>query len=156
MLKKVSDSISRVMRSAIDYAREASVDELPIAAILLDDRGQLVQISHNEIQHLDDPTAHAEMLVLRRAGHKALASKDRVFYMFVTLEPCPMCAWAIRISGVRTLVYGAANPRYGSAGSVYDLLRDGRARRSVEVIGDVLASECSQILAETFLRLRDT
>ena len=144
------------MRSAIDYAMEASADELPIAAILMDDQGQLVESAHNQIQDRDDPTAHAEMLVLRRAGHRALASKDRVFRMFVTLEPCPMCAWAIRISGVRTLIYGAANPRYGSAGSVYDLLRDGRKLRSVEVIGDVLAPECSQILSERFVRLRDT
>lgn len=144
-----------LIRLALDEACSLDNDDLPIAAVVVDGRGLVLASSRNEVMSRRNPTAHAELLAIESVGLDRLRREGEQMTIAVTLEPCPMCAWAIRISGIRQLVFGAHNPDYGSAGSVYDLLRDKRLGRIVEVIGGVSELECRDTLQTYFMRLRD-
>lgn len=129
--------------------------EVPVGAALFDGSGTLVMSAANTVQLYDDPTGHAELNILRNLGVSGLRELRGQATLAVTLEPCPMCAWAIKCAGIARLIFGAYNPYYGAAGSYLDLLRDGRSGRSVEVIPGELMEECSRLLNDTFLKLRD-
>jgi tRNA(adenine34) deaminase len=137
------------MRAALAEASDSGED-VPVGAILLDGYGEVVSSAHNERELLHDPTAHAELLAIRRAA-KALGSwRLDDLTLVVTLEPCLMCAGAIVSSRIKRVVFGAWDERVGAAGSLYDVLRDSRLGPAVEVIPGVLETECSNLLKKFF------
>jgi tRNA(adenine34) deaminase len=138
------------MRLAIREAQAAlEHDDVPIGAVVVRD-GEVIGAAHNERELRQDPTAHAELIALREAS-RALGSwrvLDAVLY--VTLEPCAMCAGAIVLARVPRLVYGATDPKAGAAGSVLDVLDQPRLNHRPAVAGGLLAEECAELLTDFF------
>ena len=138
------------MRLALREAERAPVhDDVPVGAVVMHD-GEVVGAGHNERELRQDPSAHAEMLALREAA-RALGSwrlLDAVLY--VTLEPCAMCAGAIVLARVPRVVYGTADPKAGAAGSVLDVLAEPRLNHRPDVAGGLLAPECAALLVDFF------
>lgn len=137
------------MRAALAVAQNASASgDVPVGAIIINDEGQVIATGHNERELHNDPTAHAEIVAIRRAAEKIGQWRLENHTIVVTLEPCPMCAGAIAQSRISTLIFGAWDEKAGAVGSVWDLLRDPRALNKVEVRSGVLADECSAVLKE--------
>ncbi|WP_299529386.1 tRNA adenosine(34) deaminase TadA [uncultured Streptomyces sp.] len=139
------------MRRALDEAaRAARAGDVPVGAVLLGPDGSPVATGHNEREATGDPTAHAEVLALRRGagalGHWRLTGCTLV----VTLEPCTMCAGALVQSRVDRVVYGARDEKAGAAGSLWDVVRDRRLNHRPEVVGGVLEEACSAQLTAFF------
>jgi tRNA(adenine34) deaminase len=146
---------SDAIAAALDEARAAlSHGEVPIGAVVLDPSGAVISTAHNERETGHDPTAHAEIVALRRAG-AALGSwnLDRCV-LAVTLEPCTMCAGAIVLARIARLVFGAWDPKAGAVGSLWDVVRDRRLNHRPEVSAGVLADECGALLAGFFAAKR--
>ena len=136
------------MRLAIDEALAAAEQgEIPIGAVVLASDGQVVASAHNERESSNDPTAHAEVLALRRAAQHLGGWRLDDCTLVVTVEPCPMCAGAVVMSRISRLVFGAWNDEYGAAGSRWDLVRDRRLSSRTEVIGGLLADECGAMVS---------
>ena len=135
---------------ALDEAR-AAVDhgDVPIGVVIIRDDVLLAQ-RHNEREHLGDPTAHAEILALRDAAAVAGSWRLDGTTVYVTLEPCPMCAGALVLARVGRVVFGAEDPKAGSLGSLYNLGVDPRLNHEFEVVPGVLAEECGAVLSEFF------
>ncbi len=145
----------RAVAAALEQARIALVDgEVPIGAVVIDADGQVVGVGRNRREADHDPTAHAEMLALREAAGRIGQWRLSGLTLAVTLEPCPMCAGAAWLSRVDRVVFGAWNPEYGAAGSLWDVLRDGRLNHRPQVIGGVREAECAELLADFFSQLR--
>ncbi len=140
------------MRLALDEAAEAvRGGDVPVGALVLAPDGTTVLAAgHNEREAGGDPTAHAELLALRRAAAAFGAWRLAGCTLVVTLEPCTMCAGAIQQSRVDRLVYGARDEKAGAAGSLWDLVRDRRLNHRPEVIEGVLAEECAELLTAFF------
>ena len=151
----VPHSPNQLMGLALEVASDSSSSDLPIGAILIDGSGLIIGSSRNAVLEKGDATAHAELLAVGSVPLKTLKRDAELMTIAVTLEPCPMCAWAIRSAGIGRLVFGAYNPQYGAAGSVYDLLRDGRHGRSVEVVGGIMEEECRVLLGDVFSDMRN-
>ncbi len=140
------------MREALEQAKLAGArGDIPIGAVIVTDQGEVIARAGNSREQLKDPTAHAEILALREAGMKLNDWRILNSTMYVTLEPCPMCAGAITMSRIPRLVIGAWNEEYGAVGSRWDLVRDPRMNHQVEVIPGVLEDESAQLVKE-FLR----
>ena len=139
------------MRRALDEARRVrAAGDVPVGAVLLDPDGRVVAAAGNEREATGDPTAHAEVLVLRRAAAAAGAWRLDGHTLVVTLEPCAMCAGALVLARVDRLVFGAYDPKAGAVASLFDVLRDPRLNHRVDVRGGVLEAECSQVLLDFF------
>jgi tRNA(adenine34) deaminase len=139
------------MRLALEEAsRATAVGEVPIAAILMR-HGDVLASAHNLRESLQDPTAHAEMIVIRKAAEQVRSWRLTDTTLYVTLEPCPMCAGAIVQSRITRLVFGAWDPKAGACGSLFDIPADRRLNHRVEVMGGVLEQE-SQTLLQNFFR----
>lgn len=140
------------MRLALDEAAEAvRGGDVPVGALVLAPDGTTVLAAgHNEREAGGDPTAHAEVLALRRAATALGRWRLAGCTLVVTLEPCTMCAGAIQQSRVDRLVYGARDEKAGAAGSLWDLVRDRRLNHRPEVIEGVLAAECAALLTAFF------
>lgn len=128
--------------------------DVPVGAVILDQAGTLMARARNRREADADPTAHAEIVAIRQAAREAGGWRLDGCTLVVTLEPCTMCAGAITAARVERLVYGAADPKAGAAGSLWDVLRDRRLGHRTEVIGGVLADECGALLREFFERRR--
>lgn len=140
------------MNVALEQARSAGArGEIPIGAILVNESGDILAQAGNAREELSDPTAHAEVLALRQAGLVTGDWRLTDCTMYVTLEPCPMCAGALVMSRVKRLVLGAWNDEYGATGSRWDLVRDRRLNHCIEVIPGILAQE-SQHLVKDFMK----
>ena len=144
-------SPSAAIAAALEVARAAAaLGEVPVGAVVFSASGDVVASAHNEREALPDPTAHAEVLALRRAG-AALGSWQLVgCTLAVTLEPCTMCAGALVLARVSRLVFGAWDPKAGAVGSLWDVVRDRRLNHRPEVIAGVREADCSALLAEFF------
>jgi tRNA(adenine34) deaminase len=142
------------MRMALEEAAQATaIAEVPIAALLVH-RGAILARSHNYRETWQDPTAHAEMLVIREAS-KTLGSWRLIdTTLYVTLEPCAMCLGAIILARIPRVVFGARDPKAGACGSVMDFTNDPRLNHQVEVVGGVLEEESQALLKEFFRQLR--
>ena len=143
------------MDVALGEARAgANEGEVPVGAVCLVD-GQVVSRRHNERERTNDPTAHAEMLALRDAA--AVLGRWRLSEatIVVTLEPCPMCAGALVHARVGRLVYGAADPKWGACGSLYNLCADPRLNHEIAVTRGVRAEECGALLTSFFADRRN-
>ena len=148
-------SFEPAMRRALDQAARSSASgEVPVGAVVLDGAGAVVGEGHNRQQADRDPTAHAEIVAIRRAAQARGGWRLDTCTLVVTLEPCTMCAGAVTAARLDRLVYGTADPRAGAAGSLWDVLRDRRLAPRVEVIGGVLEEECADLLREFFARRR--
>ncbi|MBO9599888.1 MAG: tRNA adenosine(34) deaminase TadA [Cohnella sp.] len=144
----------RWMREAIQQARLAETKgEVPIGAVIVKD-GVIVGAGHNLRETERDPTAHAEMIAIKQASETMQAWRLLGCTLYVTLEPCPMCAGAILQSRVERVVYGASDPKAGCAGTLMDLLQDTRFNHVSPWESGVLREECSSLLTDFFRRLR--
>jgi tRNA(adenine34) deaminase len=143
----------KAMQLALDEANQSGSD-VPVGALLIDPDGNVVSSAHNEREATADPTAHAEMLAIQRAGKASKQWRLDQLTMVVTLEPCVMCAGAIIAARIPKLVFGAFDDRVGGAGSRYDLVRDSRLGSPVEVITGVMQQECSKVLKDFFEKRR--
>lgn len=152
-----TDADIAAMRQALELARQSLLSEdkdVPVGALVLGPDGGVLAESGNRREALTDPTAHAEVVVLREAALKLDDTHLVGCTLVVTLEPCPMCAGAAALARVDRVVFGAWNDEYGAAGSAWDLLRDRRLSHRPEVVGGVLADECGTVVREFFERLR--
>jgi tRNA(adenine34) deaminase len=143
-----------VMTQLLELA-SSSPSEVPVAAAVIDSNGNLISSAHNQTIKLNDPTAHAEIVAIREASKKLSSWRLDDCTLVVTLEPCVMCAGAIKTARIPKVVFGAWDERVGGSGSRYDILRDSRLGPEVEVISGVLEDECSELLSEYFKNLRD-
>jgi tRNA(adenine34) deaminase len=142
------------MRLALREAERAlEHDDVPIGAVLVHD-GELVAGAHNERELRQDPTAHAEVIALREGARLAGTWRQLDTVLYVTLEPCAMCAGAIVLARVGRVVYGATDPRAGACGSVLDVLAEMRLNHRPVVAGGLLAPECGGLLSDFFASRR--
>jgi tRNA(adenine34) deaminase len=142
------------MRMALREAERAlEHDDVPIGAVLVRD-GELVAAAHNERELRQDPTAHAEIIALRDAARLAGSWRLLDTVVYVTLEPCAMCAGALVLARVPRVVYGASDPKAGACGSVLDVLGEPQLNHRPEVAGGLLAQECGELLSEFFASRR--
>jgi tRNA(adenine34) deaminase len=142
------------MRLALEEARLAGDEDVPVGAAVLGPDGAPVARAHNEREVAGDPTAHAEIIALRRAARVIGGWRLTGCTLVVTLEPCTMCAGAAVLARVDRVVFGAVDPKAGAAGSLWDVLRDRRLNHRPEVIGGVLAEECGGLLRSFFAARR--
>jgi tRNA(adenine34) deaminase len=144
----------RWMHEALKEARQAlKKHEVPVGAVVVFEE-KVIGRGHNQIELLQDPTAHAEMIAITAAAN-ALGKKwllDTTIY--VTVEPCAMCAGAIVLSRQKTVVYGTTDPKTGAHSSVFNLLNDPRLNHRLEVIPGILKEECSALLTAFFVEMR--
>ena len=144
-----------LMQRAISLASEVkSSGDVPVGALIVNEVGEIISFGKNEREKDNDPTAHAEIVAIRRASEKIGNWRLNDLTLIVTLEPCVMCAGAILQSRIKRLVFGAFDQKAGAVGSVWDLLRDPRAMHKPEVISGVLEDECGQLLKDFFIDKR--
>lgn len=144
------DEQRRFMAQAITEAEAAAAhDDVPIGAVLVRD-GEVIGRGHNRREADQDPTAHAEILALREASAALGRWRLDDCTLVVTLEPCTMCAGALVLARLGTLVFGADDPKAGAVGALYDVPRDPRLNHQVEVIRGVEAEACGQLLKDFF------
>jgi tRNA(adenine34) deaminase len=142
------------MRLALREARRAlEHDDVPIGAVAVR-AGEVIGVGHNEREARGDPTAHAELLALREAARAVGGWRVLETVLYVTLEPCAMCAGAIVLARVPRVVFGAYDPKAGAAGSVLDVLAEARLNHRPEVAGGLLADECGTLLSGFFAARR--
>ncbi len=141
------------MREALKLAREAQMaGEVPVGAVVVC-KEKIIACARNERETSGDPTAHAEMLALRRAAEALGTRRLEGCTLYVTLEPCPMCAGAIVMAGIDAVFFGAYDPRCGCAGSLYDLPEDASFGRVIPCSGGLLEAEC-RLALNAFFDLR--
>ena len=142
------------MRVALEEAAHATaVGEVPIAALLVH-KGAMLTRSHNYRETWQDPTAHAEMIVIREAAKELRSWRLTDTTLYVTLEPCAMCLGAIILARIPRVVFGARDPKAGACGSVMDFTNEPRLNHRVEVAGGILEEESQALLKQFFQRLR--
>jgi tRNA(adenine34) deaminase len=140
----------RFMREALaEAARSGAHEDTPVGAVVVRE-GAVIGRGHNERELREDPTAHAETLALREAAAALGSWRVLDSTLYVTLEPCAMCAGAIVLARVPRVVYGTADPKAGAAGSVLDVLAEPRLNHRPEVAGGLLADECAALLTDFF------
>jgi len=143
------------MQQVISLAQEVkSSGDVPVGALIVNEAGEIVSLGKNERGKDNDPTAHAEILAIRRAGEKLGSWRLDDLTLVVTLEPCVMCAGAILQSRIKRLVFGAFDQKAGAVGSSLDVIRDVRALSKVEVVSGVLEDECAKLLTDFFATKR--
>jgi tRNA(adenine34) deaminase len=156
MSQGTADRATQMMRRALENARRClEWGDVPIGAVLARD-GTVLASAGNEREKRNDPTAHAEILALRAGASAEGTWRLDGCTLYVTLEPCAMCAGAIVLSRIERLVYGASDPKAGFAGSLGDLVRDPRLNHRVEVVSGVLAQQCGDLLRRFFEERRAT
>lgn len=147
---EVTDENEKFMRAALHEARGAAREqEVPVGAVVVQD-GRVIARAHNRPLALHDPTAHAEILALRRAARKLGNYRLNGCSLYVTIEPCAMCAGAIIHARLRRVAYGASDPKAGASGSVLKVLNHPKLNHQVEVLKGVLAEDCAALLRAFF------
>ncbi|MGA2798084.1 MAG: tRNA adenosine(34) deaminase TadA [Thermoguttaceae bacterium] len=138
------------MRLALEQAEQAlREDEVPIGAVVVRQE-EVIASAHNQREQLHDPTAHAEMIAITQAAESLHSWRLDGCTLYVTLEPCPMCAGAILQARIPMLVYGAADPKAGAVHSLYRMLDDPRLNHRCQYVTNVLAEPCAEILSRFF------
>ncbi len=154
MTETDSPEDERFMRQALELAREAlAAGEVPVGAVVVSD-GEIIGCGYNAPISGHDPTAHAEVRALRRAAERLGNYRLTGCDLYVTIEPCSMCAGAILHSRLRRVVYGAPDPKTGACGSVVDLFSERRLNHHTHVQGGVLAAQCGELLSGFFATRR--
>ena len=148
------DDHAQFMRLALGEAERAlEENEFPIGAVIVKS-GRVIAAAHNQREQLHDPTAHAEMIAITQAAAVLGGWRLEGCALYVTLEPCPMCAGAILQARTPLVVYGAADPKAGAVQSLYELLSDARLNHRSEVVAGILAASCGEILSRFFQQQR--
>lgn len=143
------------MKMAIQEARKAEkMGEVPVGAVLVDSGGRVLAGAHNQPIFLSDPTAHAEILVLREAAARTQNYRLLSTVLYVTVEPCVMCMGAIIHARVSTLVFGTKDSKWGAAGSLYHFAQDNRLNHRPQVIGGICQDACRQLMRDFFRNKR--
>jgi tRNA(adenine34) deaminase len=142
-----------MMLALAEAAAAAAEDEVPIGAVIVHE-GQVLAAAHNQRERLRDPTAHAEMIAITQAATALDSWRLENCTLYVTLEPCPMCAGAIVQSRLKRVIYGADDPKAGAVKTLYQLLEDARLNHRAEVTTGVLAEECGRVLSDFFQQKR--
>jgi len=143
------------MGLALEQARRALPGgDVPIGAVVVSAGGEVLAAAHNERELTGDPTAHAEVLALRRAAVRLGSWRLTGCSLVVTLEPCTMCAGALVLARIERLVFGAYDPKAGAVASLFDVVRDPRLNHRPEVVGGIAEEECSALLRDFFDRHR--
>ncbi len=142
------------MRLALEEAERAyQEDEAPIGAVIVHEN-RIIASAHNQREQLNDPTAHAEMIAITQAAEALRCWRLEGCTLYVTLEPCPMCAGAIVQARIPVVVYGAADPKAGAVRTLYKLLDDPRLNHRCQIVPDVLGEACGRILTQFFQQQR--
>jgi tRNA(adenine34) deaminase len=142
------------MHEALKEAgKAAKKDEVPVGAVLVKE-GKIIARGHNLIRANKDPSAHAEIVAIRKACKKLKNERLNGLILYANIEPCPMCAGAILLARIKTLVYGANDPKTGACGSVFTVINDKRNNHQVELIKGVLETECGEIVSRFFKNKR--
>ena len=145
------------MDMALDEARQAEkMDEVPVGALVVDSDGSIISSAHNETIRRCDPSAHAEMLALRRAATKIQNYRLLGTTLYVTVEPCVMCMGAAIHARVAQVVFGAPDPKWGASGSIYDFSKEMRLNHQPEVISGIQADQCRRLMRDFFVRKRSS
>jgi tRNA(adenine34) deaminase len=143
------------MRLAIEEAEAAlAEDEVPIGAVIVSLDGGLIGRAHNQREQLLDPTAHAEMIAITQAAQALRSWRLENTILYVTLEPCPMCAGAIVQARIPLVVYGTADPKAGACHTLYQITCDARLNHRAQVVGGVLDMRCAALLSDFFAAKR--
>ena len=143
------------MQEAVKEAKKGWLKgEVPVGAILIDQSGNIMSRDHNRCISLNDPTAHAEILVIRRAAKRLENYRLTGTTMITTIEPCPMCMGAIMNARLDELVFGSFDPKSGAAGSVYNLAEDGKLRHRIKVRSGIMEEECQNLMQDFFRERR--
>jgi len=144
-----------LIQQAITLAKEVkSSGDVPVGALIVNEAGEILSSGKNEREKGNDPTAHAEIVTIRKASEKLGSWRLNDLTLIVTLEPCVMCAGAILQSRIKRLVFGAFDQKAGAVGSSLDVIRDARALSKVEVVSGVLEIECAKLLTDFFATKR--
>ena len=159
---RFEDTKAQSLKLEIEYMQQALVlaraagdqGEVPVGAVLVAQDGALLAESSNASIATNDPTGHAEICVLRAAGRKLGNYRLPGSTLYVTLEPCPMCAGALVHARIARIVFGAADPRAGACGSVFDLVRSAELNHQIDVAQGVLAEESGRLLKDFFVKRR--
>ena len=139
------------MELALDEAKKAGqIGEVPIGAVLVSENGKILSAAHNQTIKLADPTAHAEILVLRKAAHEINNYRLLNTTLYVTVEPCIMCMGAVVHARISRVVFGATDPKWGAAGSLYNYAEDNRLNHRIEIITDECADDCRRLMQNFF------
>jgi tRNA(adenine34) deaminase len=143
------------MAMALDEAATAAAeDEVPVGVVIVSFQLGILARAHNQREQLHDPTAHAEMIAITQAANALKSWRLDGCVLYVTLEPCPMCAGAIVQARLPMVVYGCTDPKAGACDTLYHITNDGRLNHRAQVIGGVLADRCATILSEFFAAKR--
>ncbi len=148
--KRVESNLEDYMKAALEQAQLAmTMDEVPIGAVIVY-KNEVIVKEHNLVEKTKDPTAHAEIIALRKASEILKTNKLTEIELYVTLEPCVMCAGAILQSRIKRLIFGAYDGKLGAVGSLIDVIRTPFYKTNTEVIGGIMQKECSALLKSFF------
>lgn len=148
-MKEISDDVYFMMEALKEAKESLEKEEPPVGAVITKD-GKIISRGHNLRESLQDPTAHAEIIAIRSAASILGSWRLIDCTIYVTLEPCIMCAGAMVLARIKRLVYGAKDPKAGAAGSLMNILNDKRLNHQVEVNMGILEAECGEIIREFF------
>ncbi len=139
------------MRPALEEAKKAGQkDEVPVGAVVVTEKGKILSSAHNQVIGLCDPTAHAEILAIRKAASKVQNYRLLNTTLYVTVEPCIMCMGAIIHARISTVVFGAFDPKWGGAGSLYNFSYDTRLNHQLEIVPGICEDECKALMQDFF------
>ncbi|MCB9747969.1 MAG: tRNA adenosine(34) deaminase TadA [Candidatus Omnitrophica bacterium] len=142
------------MQEALKQAKIAfEKDEVPVGAVITH-QNQIIAKAHNQVETLNDPTAHAEMIAITQASNSLRSKWLYDCDMYVTLEPCSMCAGALVLARLKRVFFGATDPKTGACGSLYSIVQDPRLNHKVEIIPGILADECAALIRRFFQQKR--
>jgi len=152
----MTDTQEHFMELALQEAKKAEqIGEVPVGAILVSENEEILAAAHNLTIQLVDPTAHAEILALRKAALEINNYRLLNTTLYVTVEPCIMCMGAIVHARISRVVFGATDPKWGAAGSLYNVAEDDRLNHRVEIIAGVCAEDCRRLIQDFFRAKRD-
>jgi len=143
-----------MQRAIAEAGKARAKDEVPIGCVIVRD-GRIIARGHNLRESAQDPSAHAELIAIRKAARKLGSWRLLETTLYVTLEPCIMCMGAIILSRIPTVVFGCYDPKGGAAGSLYDLSGDSRLNHRVQLLPGVMGAQCSALLSRFFSDLRE-
>ncbi|MBP8976608.1 MAG: tRNA adenosine(34) deaminase TadA [Bacteroidetes bacterium] len=153
-LEQLKSRHTDYMKAAIQEAEKAfSKGEIPVGAVIVH-KNKIIAKGHNLVERLKDPTAHAEMITITAASNYLSSSRLEECTLYVTLEPCPMCAGAIVLAKLPTLVFGTFDPKAGACGTLYNIVSDERLNHRVHVISGILDNDSEMLLKEFFRQRR--
>jgi len=153
---KMDNTHVKFMELAIDEAKRAGqTGEVPVGAVIVSEKGEILSAAHNQTIKLTDPTAHAEILALRKAALEISNYRLLNTTLYVTVEPCIMCMGAIVHARISRVVFGATDPKWGAAGSLYNYAKDDRLNHRVEITAGVRAEDCCRLMQNFFQAKRD-